>query len=145
MGFKVSDADLTLAVRLLFDAGFDASQIGAYVLMGLPDQEIAEVLDSLCFVLGLGIKISLASYSPIPGTESWKEAVRKGYFSENTDPLLTNSSIFPMKSDDIPFDAFIELGTLSAVANQALSKNSAPLKDDLFREKLMAFKNRWMN
>jgi len=145
MGFKVSDADLNRAVRLLFDAGFDRSQIGAYVLMGLPDQEIPEVLDSMCFVLDLGIKISLASYSPIPGTGSWNEAVQQGYFQEDVDPLLTNNSIFPMKSNDIPFEAFVELGTLSAIANQVISQKSIPLQNRLFQEKLTAFKNTWMN
>jgi len=115
------------------------------VLMGLPDQEIEEILDSMCFVLGLGIKISLASYSPIPGTASWNEAVRQNYFPEDADPLLTNNSVFPMKSDDIPFGAFVDLGTLSSVANQVLSQKGVPLKNELFQEKLKEFRNRWMN
>ena len=145
MGFKVKDTDLKRAVQELSKAGFDSSQIGAYVLMGLPDQEIAEVVDSVMFVLGLGIKVNLASDSPIPGTRSWQEAIRLGYFKEDTDPLLANNSIFPMKSDNIPFQAFIDLGTLSSVANHALSIQCNPLQYDLFHDKMKVFQNTWMN
>jgi len=132
MGFKVKDDDLVNAVKHLTEAGFDRSELGSYVLMGLPGQEVGEVVESMMFVLSLGIKVSLASFSPVPGTRSWEEAVSRGILSPDADPLLTNNSIFPVKSKEIPLEIFLELGTLSAVANRILSQGRYPLKDRTF-------------
>ena len=81
MGLKVRDDDLLRAVSLLLDAGFQRRQLGSYVLMGLPGQSIQEVVDSTMFVLGLGIRVNLASFSPIPGTACWEEAVESGFMA----------------------------------------------------------------
>lgn len=136
MGLKVTDADLFQAVKYLLDAGFHRRQIGAYVLMGLPGQEIREVVDSLLFVLGLGIKVSLASFSPIPGTTCWKEAVHLGVLKDDADPLLSNNSLFPMRSEALPYKTFIRLGTLASTANRLIQQRKHPLRDAAFRSLL---------
>lgn len=132
MGFKVCDEDMRMAVGHLLRAGFHGGQIGAYVLMGLPGQPVAEVIQSMCFVLGLGIKLSLASYSPIPGTQTWQAALEQGLVSESDDPLLSNNSIVPMWSSSFNPGAFIQLGTLSSIANRLLHSGVNPLNDSRF-------------
>lgn len=139
MGFKVNNDDLINAVNHLVNAGFDPRTIGSYVLVGLPGQEVEEVVDSMLFVLHQGIKVSLASFSPIPGTRIWKEAVEQVNLSLDADPLLTNNSIFPMRSEAFSYEAFLKLGTLSAIANRILNKGRNPLKDTEFMNYLKKF------
>ena len=133
MGKKVTDADLNHAVTHLKSAGFTSNEIGAYVLMGLPGQLLDEVVDSLFFVLGLNIRVSLASFSPIPGTESWEEAVALGIIPQDLDPLLTNNSIFPMVPEPHIKERLIRLGTLAARANQMVIRGESPLSNTDWR------------
>lgn len=132
MGFKVKDDDLVNAVGCLTQAGFDRWEMGSYVLMGLPGQELEEVVESMIFVLQLGIKVSLASFSPIPGTRNWQDVVDRGILPADADPLLTNNSVFPVISDEIPYEIFLKLGTLSAVANRILNQGKDPMEEPKF-------------
>ena len=93
---KVTPDDLERAVQHLEKAGYPRKQLEAYVLMGLPDQPLEEVYQSILFVHSLGIRIRLASFSPIPGTVDYQRAVERGLFPPDADPLLTNKSIYPM-------------------------------------------------
>jgi radical SAM superfamily enzyme YgiQ (UPF0313 family) len=136
MGKKVTDADLNRAVTHLKSAGFTSNEIGAYVLMGLPGQSLDEVVETLFFVLGLNIRVSLASFSPIPGTESWEEAVALGLIPQDLDPLLTNNSIFPMVPEPHIKERLIRLGTLAARANQMVVRGKAPLRNDNWRREV---------
>ncbi len=126
MGHKVSDADLTRAVNHLLSAGFAPEQIGAYVLMGLPGQEAEETAASMEFVLRLGIRVHLASFSPIPGTACWQEAVDYGLISADTDPLLHNNSVFPLASDIFPIRLFQTYRTVANQANKRLTQGLEP-------------------
>ena len=136
MGGKVTDEALVHSVRLLREAGFDASHLGAYVIMGLPGQDLGEVADSLAFVFSLGIRISLASFSPIPGTASFDEAVNAGLLAPGSDPLLTNNSAFLMLSRPAEYPRFIRLQTLAANGNGMLKQGKRPLDDAAFRKAL---------
>ncbi|MFC1568760.1 B12-binding domain-containing radical SAM protein [bacterium] len=133
MGEKVSNSDLKNAVACLKAAGFTSGEIGGYVLMGLPNQTLEEVIESLLFVLGLDIRVSLASFSPIPGTESWKEAVVQGLIDQDMDPLLTNNSIFPMVPDIRYKKQLTKLSTLTAKANQMILRSESPISDSEWR------------
>ncbi len=93
---KVSPSDLEQAVIHLEKAGYPRKSLEAYVLMGLPQQPLEEVYQSILFVHSLGIKVRLASFSPIPGTVDYQRAVRAGLFPADADPLLTNKSIYPL-------------------------------------------------
>lgn len=141
-GMKVTDSDLKQAVRLLRDAELDPGTTGSYVLMGLPDQPLAEVLESMLTVFGLGIRVSLASFSPIPGTKSWEEAVEKGFLSPDADPLLANNSTFPMRSESLAFNDFIDIGTLAAAGNRLILKGRSPMKDSRFMKMAKRFESR---
>jgi len=91
-GNKVTSEELERAIRYLREAGYSSSQVGIYVMMGLPDQPFEEVYDTMQFVHGLGAKILLAEYSLIPGTKEWE----KSLLDDNLDPLLHNNSLFPL-------------------------------------------------
>ena len=96
MSAKVNDEELYHALSALRQAGYQPRQIGVYVLMGLPDQEIAEVRESVLRVNRAGFKVNLASYSPIPGTREYQKAISMGLWKEDEDPLLANNSIYPV-------------------------------------------------
>lgn len=136
MGFKVKNEDLISAVDYLTHAGFDRTEIGSYVLMGLPGQELGEVIESILFVLNLKIKVKLASFSPIPGTKSWQDAVDLGMLSNLIDPLLTNNSVFQLMSKYIRYEDSIRLRSLTSYANRILDRGGSPLDHSDFVNRL---------
>lgn len=93
-GGKVSSDDLVRAVRLLKKQAYTKQHIGAYLLYGLPGQGLDEVRGGVEFLKGLGVRIHLAEFSPVPGTACWDELIRQGAFGKTIDPLLTNNSVF---------------------------------------------------
>lgn len=131
---KVNDSDLCTAVDNLLNAGFKNKDISAYVLMGLPGQSIQEVINSILFVYGLGIKVSLASFSPIPGTGYWYTSIKDGKLSDDIDPILTNNSIFPLYQDQ--YNTFISLRSLTGIGNQLISEGKDPQNQSSFVSQL---------
>ena len=109
MSFKVSNNNLKQALSNLKNAGFTSNQIGVYVLFGLPDQKVNEVKDSVQFVLDSGGKVKLASFSPIPHTVDWHKAIDYGYLHIKEDPLLTNTTIYPIWSKKYSYSFCTEL------------------------------------
>jgi tRNA A37 methylthiotransferase MiaB len=93
-GGKVTNSDFARAVKLLKRAGFSKDQLGAYLLYGLPGQPLDEVEDAVGFVKSLGVRVHLAEFSPIRGTTSWDELVRKNTIASDLDPLLTNNTVY---------------------------------------------------
>jgi radical SAM superfamily enzyme YgiQ (UPF0313 family) len=100
-GGKISNPEFKKAVGCLLRAGFKTSQIGAYLLIGLPGQNIKQIIDSIRFVIDCGAHPRLAKFSAIPGTKIWDKA--KSYFKleENVDPLFHNDALLPYLSPDI--------------------------------------------
>ena len=95
-GGKVTSEALQKAVGYLKKYGFRKENIGIYVMYGLPGQSFREVQESVNFVKGLGVRINLTEYSPLPETDCWNELKNKGIISESLDPLLTNNSVFSL-------------------------------------------------
>ncbi|MBN1136012.1 MAG: radical SAM protein [Anaerolineae bacterium] len=89
-GAKVTTADFESAVRRLRAAGFGPADLRGYLLAALPGQPLAEIEDSLRFVLSLGIQAELTLFSPIPGTPDGDLALPPG-----ADPLLHNNTVYP--------------------------------------------------
>jgi radical SAM superfamily enzyme YgiQ (UPF0313 family) len=123
---KVSNVDMINAVENLEKAGYKRSKIEAYALMGLPDQDITEIITTMIFLNNLGVQIKLASFSPIHGTKDFDRAVESGSISEDIDPLLTNKTIFPLSDDNINYDTYKKIRTFSQVLNFAAQKNLKP-------------------
>jgi radical SAM superfamily enzyme YgiQ (UPF0313 family) len=139
MGGKVTTDGLTEAVNRFVGAGYDPAELGAYAIMGLPGQPISETAETLAFVFSLGIRISLAAFSPIPGTASWAEAVRAGLITEDADPLLSNHAAFLSLTRPSEYGRFVKLGTLAADGNGMLKSGVRPMEDRAFRKRLRAF------
>lgn len=140
MGLKVCDGDIEKALTSLENAGYRRGDVACYVLMGLPGQPLDEVLDSLSFILGLGARVSLAAFSPVPGTRCWMEAVQSGVMDENADPLLANNTVFTCETSEVTYDTFFQLGTVTAESNRLLSRGGNPLRDDGIRAILKRIK-----
>jgi radical SAM superfamily enzyme YgiQ (UPF0313 family) len=96
---KATAAEFASAARTLIRAGFHRSQIGAYLLAGLPGQPAEEVLRSIDAVRQTGVRPVLAYYSPIPGTALWPQAVAASRYDLAAEPLCTNNSVFPCRRE----------------------------------------------
>lgn len=92
---KVRKGEFFRAVAALKAAGFQARQIGAYLLCGLPDQDLDDVAASMAFVRQAGILPVPAYFTPIPHTPMWDTAVAHARFDITRHPVFTNNSLFP--------------------------------------------------
>lgn len=129
MYHKISNEGMTKAVEHLVNAGYDPIDLEAYVIMGLPEQELDEVISSIFFVNNLGVQVKLASYSPIPGTKDFECAVSKGIISPDIDPLLTNNSIFPLKKSATEYEAYRKIRKFAQVLNTKANRRLTPISD----------------
>jgi radical SAM superfamily enzyme YgiQ (UPF0313 family) len=97
MDSKVEPDEFEQAIAYLKEAGFEDDELGAYLLYGLPGQDLSKLEYSIKMVKGCGIRPILAQYSPIPHTELWDEAVKASRYDLREDPLFHNNSIFPCR------------------------------------------------
>ncbi|MDD5584725.1 MAG: radical SAM protein [Candidatus Omnitrophica bacterium] len=88
-GDKVNREDLIKGIALLKKGGFINGEFSVYLLLGYPGQNLADLKQDADFLNSLGAKVSLAEFSPVPGTKIFKE-----YPQEFSEPLLHNNSIF---------------------------------------------------
>lgn len=91
---KVSEKDLEKALVTLERAGYSRQDINVYLMVGLPEQDVAGVKESILRVQSLGAKPRLAYFSPVPGTVEWQRIIEKGYMDKDADPLLHNKLTF---------------------------------------------------
>jgi len=93
-GGKVSFRDVEDGVHALLGAGFSPHYVTLYLLVGHPkmDYEVVEASVERC--MGLGVRIMLAEYSPVPKTEDGEEALRLLGLDASDEPLFTNNTYF---------------------------------------------------
>jgi len=72
-------------VENLMFAGYKKKNIYTYLLAGVPGVSFESVKQSILYVAKRGVKISLAEFSPIPGTKMEENVL---------DPLLTNNTVY---------------------------------------------------
>ncbi len=111
---KVTEDDFKQAAGYLKDAGFEKHQVGAYLLVGLPGQELAAVERSIRAVQATGITPILAYYSPIPHTAMWQKAVAASRYDLAADPIFTNNSVLPCRSEDFNWETVTALKELAS-------------------------------
>ncbi len=111
---KVSRAEFKRAVRCLLKAGFSKDQVGAYLLVGLPDQDMNAVEQSIRTVVYSGITPVPAYYTPIPHTALWPQAVAASRYDIAADPILTNNAIMPCSKDPFSWDLISRLKELAS-------------------------------
>ncbi|MBF0224342.1 MAG: B12-binding domain-containing radical SAM protein [Desulfobacterales bacterium] len=92
---KLKEDEFKNALFFLKEAGFTKEQVGAYLLVGLPDQDLESIENSILNVKALGINPILAYYTPIPHTAMWTKAIESSRYDLVSDPIFSNNSIFP--------------------------------------------------
>ena len=92
---KLVAGELEAALAHLKEAGFSQTEMGVYLLLGLPDQNDRELEASIRRARQLGGTPILAQYSPVPGTALWPRAVACSRYDLATEPLYHNNSLFP--------------------------------------------------
>jgi radical SAM superfamily enzyme YgiQ (UPF0313 family) len=114
-GGKITNLEFKKAVNCLLEAGFKPSQIGAYLLIGIPEQNIKEIINSIHFVISCGAHPRLAKFSAIPGTKIWDEA--KSYFNleGEVDPLFHNDALLPYLSSDITTKVYQQIKSIAKI------------------------------
>ncbi len=90
-GGKNSECSVEEAVENMYSAGYHKGDICAYIILGLPGQELSEVMRESLFLHRLGLKVILAEYAVVPGA-GYDSLIKDEILSE---PLLHNNSIFP--------------------------------------------------
>lgn len=115
--FKSSKDIFLNAIKNLKEAGFD--EIGAYVIIGLYNQSIEEIIESYAFLYENGIKIYPAQFSPVPGTIYYKEWIRR---KNLVDPIFTNKSIYPDKPDYISFEKYEKIKNFAKILNRRINE-----------------------
>ena len=111
---KVSEEEFKQAVGHLKKAGFEKKQVGAYLLAGLPGQELASIEHSIHTVKQLGVTPVLAHYTPIPQTALWPRAVAASRYNLDSDPVFTNNAIMPCRKEPFVWDTMTRLKELAA-------------------------------
>ncbi len=110
---KVAENDFFKAVDHLKAAGFEKSQLGAYLLCGMPQQNLDDVELSMNLVKKTGILPVLAFYTPIPHTKMWDQAVKHSIYNLVEHPVFTNNTLFPCVKDQDDLRRISRLKNLS--------------------------------
>jgi pyruvate-formate lyase-activating enzyme len=116
---KVAKNDFSRAARFLKEAGFEKHQVGAYLLVGLPGQEIRSVAHSIRIVQEAELTPILAYYSPIPNTGMWPRAKIASRYDLEADPIFTNNSIMPCQTGAFNWKTVSDLKGLASGAATA--------------------------
>jgi radical SAM superfamily enzyme YgiQ (UPF0313 family) len=109
---KVSEHEFRRAVNCLKDAGFKKNQVGAYLLVGLPDQKLDTTKRSIDIVKRIGITPIAAYYTPIPHTALWPKAVAASRYDLESDPVFTNNAVIPCQKQPFNWEAISYLKEL---------------------------------
>ena len=121
-GSKVFCEELASAVAYLKAAGADPADITAYQILGHPYTDIQQLEDSMRFVNSLGIRGTLADFSPIPGTSDGDHC-RK--WVDLAEPLNHNKTAFPITL--LGFNESNRLKDLQRALNRNLRSPHRPI------------------
>ncbi len=105
---KADRNELEEKTRLIKAAGFSSKDIGVYIMAGLPDQTVEDVIDELSFIASLGIQVKPVFLSPVPHTKLFN------YYTETLpqltqDPLFHNDTFFITQLPGWGYDAMEEV------------------------------------
>ncbi len=101
-GGKIFNDEFKQAISCLKKAGFNSSEIGIYLLVGLPEQKYDDIYQTIEFVHNEGLKIKLVNYSPLPGTDEWAHLPKELQKKIIDDPIFQNDIVFSfLTSSDI--------------------------------------------
>jgi radical SAM superfamily enzyme YgiQ (UPF0313 family) len=123
LGNKTSAGEFIRAAAILKDVGFSNSELGVYVLAGLPGQRWQSAEDTVHFVLEHNMRPMIAEYSPIPGTRLWPLAVQCSPFPIDHEPLFQNNTLLPCQSSYFTLYNLQHLKEQARAASRPQSRN----------------------
>jgi radical SAM superfamily enzyme YgiQ (UPF0313 family) len=103
---KVGEDDLSRALTYLEEAGYGRDEVNVYLMAGLPGQDPEGIVDGIRRVRAMGARPRLSTFSPVPGTETWKRLVKEKRIGAKGDPLLHNKLAFAYIRGDMSPDDF---------------------------------------
>jgi len=115
---KITPGEMTRAVQNLVNAGYAPGELETYIIMGLPQQSLDEVIDTILYANSLSVQIRLSSFSPIPGTIDYQRAIDHGLFPADADPLLTNKTIIPLERTQAAYQQFLSISDFTRRLNE---------------------------
>ncbi len=121
-GGKVDGRAFEIAVKCLLDAGFRGNAVHAYVLAGLPLQRWEEVVETVDYAAGFGIKVDLAQYTPIPHTRMFQQYQHLARYPIAEEPLFQNNALFPFAWEGFTDD---DMNRVKAYVRERNAKNGA--------------------
>jgi len=121
MNNKVTNDTFLRAMDHLDAAGYPRENVEVYTIMGLPGQSDEEVYNSIDFVYNAGAHVSLASFTPIPGTVDFRRAVEQYDLDPHTDPLLLNNTIYPLRGDGMSYKDYDAIRQYAKDRNKSLT------------------------
>jgi len=90
---KTGKAGYERTVKALKNAGYPDERLETYILVGLPGQNIDDILRSIDYVKSLGGRPKITEFSPIPGTKMYELAL-KDCPQLAEEPLLHNNTVY---------------------------------------------------
>ncbi len=125
---KLTLSEFERAVSNLEKAGYKRFELIAYVIMGVPGQSFTSVERTIRYVEAMGLRQSLAYFSPVPHTADFERLVEEGKLSYDDDPLLHNKLVFPYRGYcEIDEERFLYLKNLAFRANQRILRQAGVL------------------
>ncbi|MGE5307185.1 MAG: B12-binding domain-containing radical SAM protein [Alphaproteobacteria bacterium] len=130
-GGKVYSDELAQAVNHLLAAGLEPHHLHAYIIIGHPKSDDQQVEDSIRFAHGLGIRVVLSEFSPIPGTP---DGERCRQWADLAEPLSHNKTAFAVRRLGL-----LELNRLKQLAknlNRQLGRSPVPTTQKIMPREL---------
>jgi radical SAM superfamily enzyme YgiQ (UPF0313 family) len=90
-GAKITNKVFEEKAAILKESGFKNGEFMIYLLMGIPEQTLKDVEESIKYVHSFGGRVSLSEYSYIPQTKDFTNAPQ----IYKDEPLLHNKSAYP--------------------------------------------------
>ena len=80
------------------------SEIGVYLLVGLPGQTTDQIEQDVEKALEAGAHPKLAEYSPIPGSALWSLSINTSRYPIDKEPLYQNCSLLPVATPGVTWE-----------------------------------------
>jgi radical SAM superfamily enzyme YgiQ (UPF0313 family) len=119
-GGKIDRAGFERAIGFLVRAGFERGSICVYVMSGLPFQRSSDTRKTLEYVAALGLRVSLAQYSPIPHTRLFDVYQNSARYPIAEEPLFQNNALFPFAWEGFTEEEIDELKRYAREKNALL-------------------------
>jgi radical SAM superfamily enzyme YgiQ (UPF0313 family) len=120
VGTKTGRTSLREVSRILRSAGFGTSQVGVYVLAGLPGQRREEVEHAVRSAGEEGVNVYVSEFSPVPGSSLWERCVAQSRFPVDEEPLYQNNTLLPNAWDGFTSADLAEVKNLAAAYRHGL-------------------------